>query len=175
MCARRRNRGKRETEREREEKKRARCGKRKPADKSAPQLNVIKLIGPRDNQANYRYQSTIAPSLRTMRMRLHPRGFFTRMTNPINYRTTRSRPSEISTLSARRPANFRWVGTAVQFSPIFSGMHPSVFPSCPLPSLAHTHTYTYRHTQAFSSFIGRDRSLHLFITLCGNFASRARA
>lgn len=44
----------------REEKKRTRCGE-EARWKSASQLKVIKLIGPWDNQANYRYQSTIAP------------------------------------------------------------------------------------------------------------------
>lgn len=56
--------------------------------KSVPQLKIIKLIGPWDNQANYWYQSTIAPHRRALPMRLHPRDFFTRMTNPINYRAT---------------------------------------------------------------------------------------
>jgi len=56
--------------------------------KSDSQLKIIKLIGPWDNQANYRYQSTIAPRRCVLPMWLHPRDFFTRMTNPINYRAT---------------------------------------------------------------------------------------
>lgn len=62
------------------------AAKRRPVEES-PQLKVIKLIGPRDNQANYRYQSTIASRRYVLPVRLHPHGdFFTRMTNPINYR-----------------------------------------------------------------------------------------
>lgn len=57
-------------------KKRTYVAAKAPGRKSASQLNVIKLIGPRDNRANYRYQSTIAPRRYVRRRCGRTRGTF---------------------------------------------------------------------------------------------------